>query len=38
MNKLTDKERALLICLFLTIATFSVFWQVYNYDFVGFDG
>ena len=37
MNKLNDKQRAILICLFLTVITLWVFFQVKDYDFVGFD-
>ncbi|MGA2330436.1 MAG: tetratricopeptide repeat protein [Syntrophales bacterium] len=37
MNKLDDKRQALLICLFLTVVMLSVFLQVKDYDFVGFD-
>ncbi|MBC8392284.1 MAG: hypothetical protein H8E17_06945, partial [Deltaproteobacteria bacterium] len=31
------KHRDILVCLFLILATFTVYWQVQNYDFVNFD-
>jgi len=37
MNKLDDKQQALLICLFLMVIMLSVFLQVQHYEFVGFD-
>ena len=32
-----NKHRNILVCLFLVVSTFSVYWQVHNYDFVNFD-
>jgi tetratricopeptide (TPR) repeat protein len=31
------KHRDILVCLFLVMATFAVYWQVHNFDFVNFD-
>lgn len=32
-----NKRYDILICLFLSITTFSVYWQIHQYDFVSFD-
>ncbi|MBN1363600.1 MAG: glycosyltransferase family 39 protein, partial [Syntrophaceae bacterium] len=44
MTKLTthsksifSRHRDVIVCLFIIISTFSVYWQVRNYDFVEFD-
>ena len=31
------KHSNILVCLFLVMATFAVYWQVHNFDFVSFD-
>ncbi len=31
------KYRDILVCLFLVLVTFAVYWQVYGYDFVELD-
>jgi tetratricopeptide (TPR) repeat protein len=37
MDRNTNKNLSLLICLALTVATAAVFYQVYTYDFVHYD-
>ena len=37
MDKGSKIRPEILICLFLVIATLAVYWQVRNYEFVGFD-
>ena len=32
-----SRHQHVLVCLFLVISTLSVYWQVYNYDFINFD-
>lgn len=32
-----SRHRYFLVCLFLIISTFSVYWQVHNYEFINFD-
>ena len=36
-NKLFNVRPAILICLFLVIATLAVYWQVRNYPFINYD-
>ncbi len=37
MNEIDNNRRTSLICIFLAIAVFAIYWQVNKYDFVGFD-
>jgi tetratricopeptide (TPR) repeat protein len=37
MNIMSDKHRALFLCLVLTVLTLAAFWQVQDHDFINFD-
>jgi Tfp pilus assembly protein PilF len=37
MNRSSDNRRTLFVCLFLTITTIAIYWQVNSHDFVNFD-
>ena len=32
-----SRHRDVMVCLFIVISTFSVYWQIHNYDFVNYD-
>ena len=32
-----SRRRDVMVCLFIIISTFSVYWQLHNYDFVNYD-
>ncbi len=34
---ISSKKQNFIVCIFLTVATFAVFWQVSQYDFINFD-
>jgi hypothetical protein len=37
MNAMSDKHRALFLCLLLTVVTLTAFWQVIDHDFIHYD-